>query len=49
MRKVANGLTLREAQDLVSELWGQGYYEDVDLMKAEEGLYEVWVEDKEEV
>jgi len=47
MRKIADGLTLQEAKDLVSELWGQGDFEDVDYQKGQKG-YEVWVEDKEE-
>ena len=48
MRRIADNLTLQEAKDLVSELWGQGDFEDVDYMKTEDGLYEVWVEDVEE-
>lgn len=45
MRKIAGNLTYKEAIDLVSELWGQGLYEDVDLIKAKDGLYEVYVLD----
>ncbi len=47
MRKIADGLTLQEAKDLVSELWGQGDFKDVDYFHDGDS-YEVWVEDKEE-
>ncbi len=46
-RKVAEKASYKEAEDLVTELFASGHYEDVYVMKDGD-VYEVWVEDIEE-
>ncbi len=48
MRRIAVVESFKEAEDLASELMGSGHYVGVSYFRAEDGLYEVWVEDKEE-
>jgi len=45
---VALRLPFEEADELAMELLASGHYLDVYIMKGEDNLYEVWVEDKEE-
>jgi len=47
-RIVASRLPFEEADKLAMELLASDHYKDVYVMKGENDLYEVWVEDKEE-
>lgn len=45
-KRVAIVDTFKEAEDLASELTASGNYVEVIYFRAEDGLYEVWVEEK---
>ena len=45
-RRVAIVESFEEAEDLASELMATGRYAEVCYFKADDGLYEVWVEEK---
>ena len=45
-KRVAIVDTFKEAEDLASELMASGRFIEVCYFKADDGLYEVWVEEK---
>jgi len=46
VRRVAVVESFKEAEDLASELMASGRFIEVCYFRADDGLYEVWVEDK---
>ncbi len=47
-RRVAIVDTFEQAEQYAEELTASGSYVEVCYFRADDGLYEVWVEDKEE-